>query len=51
MYYTKSTRHGSIIIGDSMSGKSSILKVLLETQNLMQNYTKFHEINPKIYSI
>lgn len=55
-YQTKLTQHGNILIGDSMSGKSSIFKVFQETQNRLFDRlgnSKFprtlsHKINPKV---
>ncbi len=51
LFYTKNTRHGNIIIGDSMSGKSSLLKVLKEIQNKQGLRTKAYTLNPKTFSI
>ena len=51
LYYTKNTRHGNIVIGDSMSGKSELLRVLKMVQTEKGVPTKSFAINPKVFSV
>lgn len=50
-YYTKSSRHGTIVIGKSMTGKSTLMKVLNEVQNLGGKITRKSVLNPKVLNI
>lgn len=49
--HTKNSRHGNILIGKSMSGKSTMLKVLEEVQNKMGSKTRTFILNPKVLSV
>jgi dynein heavy chain len=48
---TKQSRHGTILIGKSMSGKSTLIKVLEQTQVLCNRPTRRFTLNPKVLSI